>query len=111
MLLVRTGFVASTPVGPVNVRTFVVALPAARLAALIQLDTEHLRQLLVHCLLDGGADVLVDQHSSQQRADPQAAGPQSTAGPDHGPHRSDRERARSARRGASDRVRVKSDVL
>jgi len=40
-----------------------VALPAARLAALVQLDAQHLRQLLVNCLLDGGADVLVDQDS------------------------------------------------
>src|SRR6267378_1420823 len=40
-----------------------VALPAPPLAALVQLDAQHLCQLLVHCLLDGGADLLVDQDS------------------------------------------------
>src|SRR5229473_2325889 len=38
-----------------------VALSTARLAALVQLDAEHRSQFLLHRLLDGGADVLVDQ--------------------------------------------------
>src|SRR3954469_8834788 len=40
-----------------------VALAASRLAALVQLDSQHRSQLLLHRLLDGGADLLVDQDS------------------------------------------------
>jgi hypothetical protein len=40
-----------------------VAFASARLAAFVQLDAQHLRQLLVHRLLDGRAHVLVNQDS------------------------------------------------